>query len=59
MAFFQIIATYRVQDIGKARALRDAIKDDGRQAFLTRVADQIVLHAEPSRAVPVGGSSHV
>jgi hypothetical protein len=59
MATMQIIASYCAQDINKARTLRDAIKADGRQAFLTREGDRIVLHAEPSRTVPVGGSSHV
>lgn len=56
----QIIATYRAQDIGKALTLRDAIKSDGRKAFLTREGDRITLHAEPSKAEPlsVGGASH-
>jgi hypothetical protein len=60
MAALKIIATYHAQDIGKARTLRDAIKADGRQAFLTRDGGQIVLHAEPSLAVPllVGGANH-
>jgi hypothetical protein len=50
----QIIATYRAQDIEKARNLRDAIKADGRYACIIgdtgRVGDLIVLQAEPANA---------
>lgn len=60
MSNVQIIATYRAQDIGKARTLRNAIKSDGRKAFLTREGDRITLHAEPSKTelLSVGVPNH-